>query len=208
MLAVDCSRRMAARDGPIFSRLDRAIEAAIHLAGEARRAHVGAVTFDRRVLRERAPARRSLEALTRLLSDAQHSELEPDYAELFRHLRDRLRRRALIAVLTSPEGDPLGGASGGLAEALPLVVDRHRVLVAAVGDRRLRELAGLVPGAAASERLEDLHARASALRLLEARRRTLARIRAAGAEVLDADAAELEVALRVHFLKMVAAGPV
>ncbi len=202
LLAVDCSRRMSPGDGAHHTRMDRAVEAAIGLARQLSGAPVGAAAFERRVLRACPPTRRGLPAVTRLLADLQPTDFEPDYAELFRDLRDRLRRRALIIVLTAPEGDD------DLAGSLKLVSDRHRVMVAAVGDRALRVMAGESPGGPALERLEDLHARASARTLLEERRRHLARLRAAGATVTDADASELERSLRAHYLRLVSAGPV
>ena len=202
LLALDISRRMGAADGPDHTRLDRSVEAAVALATSLGGAPVGAAVFDRRVLKECPLNRRGLRAVRRLLYDVQPTTFEPDYAELFRHLRDRLRRRTLVVLLTSPEGDD------GLARACPLLTDRHRVLVAAVGDRALRRLAGETPDAPLLDNLDDLHARASALSLLADRRRCLARIRAAGAAVIDADASELERTLRVHYLRLLSAGPV
>jgi len=201
-VAVDVSRRMSASDGPDHTRLDRAVEAAISLVSSLRSAPVGAAVFDRRVLRECALNRRGLSAVRRLLYDVQPTDFEPDYAELFRHLRDRLRRRTLVVLLTSPEGDD------GLARACPLLTDRHRVLVAAVGDRALRQLAGETPDAPFLDSLAALHSRASAATLLADRRRCLARVRAAGASVIDADASELEPMLRAHYLRLLASGPV
>ena len=82
------------------------------------------------------------------------------------------------------------------------------MLVAAVGDRALRETAGLGPLSRPVEDLAQLHTRSAALALLEDRRRCLRRIQAAGAAVLDSDASALERSLRAHYLRLIAAGPI
>lgn len=195
LIAVDCSRRMAAADGPLHTRLDRAVEAAVSLAAVAsdREDRVGAVAFSHRVHRASLPGRAGTDGVARILFDLEPDAHEPDYAELFRTLRDRLRRRSLVVLLT----DPLdaGAGPGRLEQALHLVRGRHLIICAAVGERALRSLAGRGPGGQALESAEGLHARAAALDLLGRRAHALARLRAAGAVVVDADAAALQTAL-------------
>ncbi len=195
VIAVDCSRRMAAADGPRHTRLDRAVEAAVALAAVAsdREDRVGAVAFSHRVHRATLPGRAGTGSVARILFDLQPDDHEPDYAELFRTLRDQLRRRTLVVLLTDPQ-DAAPGA-GRLELALPLVRERHLVVCAAVGEQALRTLAGRGPR---SEPVDDalaLHSRAAALELLGRRAHSLARLRAAGAVVVDADAGELQQAL-------------
>jgi uncharacterized protein (DUF58 family) len=195
IIAVDCSRRMAAGDGPLHTRLDRAVEAAISLAAVAsdREDRVGAVAFSHRVHRAALPGRAGTDSVARLLFDLQPDTHEPDYAELFRTLRDQLRRRTLLVLLTDPQD--AGSGPGRLELALPLVRDKHLVVCAAVGEQALRGLAGLGPTAEPLTTAEQLHGRAAALDLLGRRAHSLARLRAAGAVVLDADAGELQQAL-------------
>jgi len=195
VLAVDCSRRMAAADGPLHTRLDRAIEAGLSLVCVAsdREDRVGAVVFSRKVLRTCLPGRASASTVARMLFDVAADEHEPDYAELFRTLRDRLRRRTLVVLLTDLE-EPRAGVSS-LERALPLLAPRHLVVCAAVGERQLRTLAGLAPDATPIVDADDLHARAAALDLLARRSRLLDRLRAAGAWVVDADSGQLREAL-------------
>ncbi len=195
LIAVDCSRRMAAEDGPLHTRLDRAVEAAVALAAVAtdREDRVGVVAFSHRVHRAVLPGRATAEAVARTLFDLQPDAHEPDYAELFRTLRDELRRRTLVVLLTDP--DDAAPGPGRLERALPLVRDKHLVICAAVGEQALRDLAGRGPRAQPLASALDAHSRAAALALLQRRAHGLARLRASGAVVVDADAGDLQRAV-------------
>ena len=199
LLAIEASRRMAAPDGPPRTRMDRAVEAALGLGASLSSHRVGLVTFDRRVL-ETLPAVRSAGAgLARVLGPLQPSAEEPDFQELMRHLHDEVRRRSLVVLLGCPEGDEL-------ARALPLLHGRHRVIVATLGDRELRRLAGRGPHPSPVQDLAELHARASAVKLLAERRRGLARLRRSGVTVLDVEAAEAERQVRAACLAALSRG--
>ncbi len=199
LLAIEASRRMGAPDGPQRTRMDRAVEASLALAAHLTKHRVGLVIFDRRI-RDALPATRGHgAALLRALGPLQPSAYEPDYQELMRHLHDHTRRRSLVVVIGCPEGDEL-------SRALPLLHRRHRVVVAALGDRALRELAGHAPTRAPVQTLDDLHARASALRLLERRRRRLTQLRRTGVTVLDVEAAQAEVRVRDACLAVLSRG--
>jgi hypothetical protein len=99
----------------------------------------------------------------------------------------------LVVLLTDPHD--AGPGPSQLARALKLVRGRHLVICAAVGARELRSLAGRGTEASPLESVEHMHSRAAALDFLARRSRSLGRLRAAGAIVLDADAGELEQAL-------------
>ena len=199
VLAVEASRRMAPPDGPPRTRMDRAVEAALGLGATLSAHRVGLVTFDRRVL-ETLPAVRSAGAgLARVLGPLQPSAEEPDYQELMRHLHDTWRRRSLVVLIGCPEGEEL-------VRALPLLHGRHRVVIAALGDRELRQLAGQGAHAAPVDDLAELHARASAVKLLAERRAELARLRRSGVTVLDVEAAEAEVRIRAACLSALSRG--
>ena len=154
---------------------------------------VGAVAFSHRVHRAILPGRAGTRGVARLLFDLAPDTHEPDYAELFRTLRDRLRRRTLVVLLTDPQD--AGRPPGRLESALSLVRERHLVVCAAVGEQALRALSGRGPEAQPLQDLADLHSRAVALEMLDRRKRALSRLTAAGALVLDADAGGLQQVL-------------
>ncbi len=73
--------------------------------------------------------------------------------------------------------------------------DKHLVVCAAIGEQALRTLAGRSPTSPETVTAEQLHERAAALDLLDRRAHGLARLTAAGAVVVDADAGGLQQAL-------------
>lgn len=106
-------------------------------------------------------------------------------------------RRSLIVLLTGLDAGP---AEDGLLPLLPQLTKRHEVVVAAVADPRLAELAtgrgtlAAVYGAAAAEQTQA------------DRRATADRLTRHGATVLDAPPATLPPALADTYLALKAAG--
>ncbi|MFU8839857.1 MAG: DUF58 domain-containing protein [Nitriliruptoraceae bacterium] len=168
-------------------RLDHQMDAALALATVATHLgdRTGLVAFGADVRAVLAPRRDA--AQLRRLSSALHA-LEPELAEAgylaaFRTVLARFRRRALLVVLT--ELTP-GAAEETLLPALPLLTREHAVVVAAVRDPALETMTLRPP-----EHSDDAFAAAAAGEVLAARERLAARLRAAGARVVDAPPSSL-----------------
>jgi uncharacterized protein (DUF58 family) len=114
--------------------------------------------------------------VVRATFDLEPSERDADYELAFRAVAGG--KRALVVVLTDLLDE---AAAGALVDAVPVLVRRHAVLVASVRDPDLDTIVARVP---ADER--DVLATAAALDVLAARRRAAARVRGAGAEVVEA----------------------
>jgi uncharacterized protein (DUF58 family) len=150
VLAVDCSRLMAARaptlpedgstSGPrargeagfASTKLDFAVDAALALsfASLAAGDRVGLVLFDRRIRRTISPVagRSSLGMFVDALSDVQPSGGEADYRLVTREILARQRKRAMLVVLTDfAETD-----SDELIHPMALLARRHEVVFAAL----------------------------------------------------------------------------
>ncbi len=136
---LDCGRRMRALDelgGRRLGHFDQALNAMFLLSfvalkqGDA----VGVATFAEAQPRMLAP-RKGLAALDHLfqgLFDLQPTTQASDYLEAARRLRDRLRKRSLVVMLTNLRDEE----DDTLTTALELLRSRHLVLVAS-----LREVA-------------------------------------------------------------------
>jgi uncharacterized protein (DUF58 family) len=123
-VAVDASR-LSAREGL----LEKYVTAALHLglAAERQGDLFGIVTFSDKVhqfvraRKGKAHYRTCREAIYKL----EPRRVSPDFAELFGFIRNTLRRRALLVVLTALD-DPMLAES--FAAAVPLASRRHLVL--------------------------------------------------------------------------------
>ena len=172
-------------------RLDHAMDAALALATVATHLgdRTGLLAFGAGVRTLVAP-RRDRGQLRRL-AGAMHT-LEPELAEsgsraAFGTTLARFRRRALLVILT--ELAP-GAVDETLLPALPLLTREHAVVIAAVRDPALSELRDRVPAGVA-----DAYTAAAASDVLAERTRVAARLRAAGARVVDAPPGELAARL-------------
>jgi uncharacterized protein (DUF58 family) len=183
-------------------RLDHGMDATLALGTVATRLgdRVGLVAFGGAVRTVVAP-RRDRDQLRRL-STAMHA-LEPElaesgYREAFRTTLARFRRRALLVVVTELAAEAVQET---LVPALPLVTREHAVVVASVRDpavERLRDHPGAAP--------RDGYAAAAAVTVLDERERAAARLRAVGAEVVDAAPGELAARLVDRYLDVKATG--
>jgi uncharacterized protein (DUF58 family) len=88
-----------------------------------------------------------------------------------------------------------------LVPALPLILREHVVVVASVRDP---DVARWAAGAAAD--VSGIYRQAAAVSALEARRRTVARLRGLGVTVVDARPGELAPALADAYIKVKATG--
>jgi uncharacterized protein (DUF58 family) len=126
----------------------------------------------------------SLKRVADAIADVDALPLEPAWGALPGFLAARLKRRALVCVVTDVVDE---AAARALAQGLAGLRGRHLVCVIAIGDPGLARLAQPPQLLPAGEVLDVLAA--AAARLLEHRKRALKAIEAAGAIVVDAPAA-------------------
>jgi uncharacterized protein (DUF58 family) len=200
VVVLDTGRTSAGRVGDA-PRLDAAMDAALLLSVLASRAgdRVDLLAYDRRVRArvEGASGSELLAALVQAMAPLEPELVEPDYAGMVGTLLTRVRRRALVVLLTGLGAAPV---EEGLLPVLGPLLRRHQLVVASVGDPRVEEMrrsrgdAAAVYDAAAAERAAgDRH------RVTEALRRR-------GVEVVDAPPDELPPALADRYLALKAAG--
>jgi uncharacterized protein (DUF58 family) len=190
-----------AADPAGWPRLDWSMDAALLLAALASRAgdHVDFLAHDR-VSRAGVFGASRTELLAQLvdaMAPLHPTLVESDWRAMVATILRRTRRRSLVVLLTDLNATAL---DEGLLPVLPRLSAKHHVMIAAVADPRIDELAAgrsdaaAVYDAAAAERSRnDRHAIAS-------------RLRHSAVEVVDAAPAELAPALADHYLAMKATG--
>lgn len=202
VVLLDNGRVMAGTVGGV-SRVEHAMDAVLAVTDTAARLgdRVGLISFDRQVRSIVVPDNRRSQ-LGRV-AEAMYL-LEPELAEsaysvAFSAAAARWRRRSLYIVLTD-----LAEATveQGLLPALPILTRRHVVLVAAVQDPDVGRWAD--QGSLADS--GEAYRQAAAVAALSRRARSAARLRAAGAVVLDAAPGRLGVELVDVYLALKASG--
>lgn len=198
LLVVDCGRRMAAKDdtpdGDRLSHFDHTLNAALLLAHVALRQGdaVGMLTMGG-VSRYCEP-RKSIGALHALLNHAYDIEptlAMPDYELAASEVMLRLRRRALVIVLTNLRDED----DAALLPALKLLRARHLVVLASLREAILsRALTARV------DSFERAVTHAAAADYLENRERAFRRIENTGAITLDVEPERLPIALVNRYL--------
>lgn len=143
-VAVDCSRltnRVSSEKAPDVTVLDRFVTTAllIGLATEQQKDHFGLITFSDQVHSlVRARSGKSHFGLCRdALFNIQPRLVTPDYDELFSTIRLRLRKRALILVLTALD-DPLLAES--FAKSVDLINRQHLLFVSMIEPGRVEPM--------------------------------------------------------------------
>jgi uncharacterized protein (DUF58 family) len=143
-VAIDCSRlsnRTSSESTPDVTVLDRFVTTAllIGLATEQQKDHFGLITFSDQVHSLiRARNGKSHFGLCRdALFNIQPRLVTPDYDELFSTIRLRLRKRALILVLTALD-DPMLAES--FAKSIELVNRQHLVFVSMIEPGRVEPM--------------------------------------------------------------------
>ncbi len=106
-------------------------------------------------------------------------------------------QHSLVVLLTGLDPSPV---EEGLLPVLPLLTQRHTVVVASVADPRIEEMA------ASRGTLDSVYQAAAAARTQSERLHTAARLRRHGVTVVDATPAELAPALADTYLALKAAG--
>ena len=174
---VDCGRLMAAPLGD-RTRLDAAIDAVAAVAAVADVVgdRCGALAFDSEVRRRVAPQRKGANTVIRALFDVEPSAIESDYELAFHAVGGG--KRAFVLVLTDLLEET---AARPLVAAVPVLRRRHVVAVASAADADLEAMVGKEP-----ERAVDVYAASVAVDVLRARARVAARLRAVGADVVEA----------------------
>jgi len=202
LLVVDCGRRMASKDDDVdgLSHFDHTLNAALLLAHVALRQGdaVGMMTMGG-VSRYCEP-RKSIGALHALLNHAYDIEptlAMPDYELAASQLMLRVRRRALVIVLTNLRDED----DATLLPALRLLRARHLVVLAS-----LREAIVSRALTARVDSFERAVTHAAAADYLERRSRVFSRIENAGAITLDVEPARLPIALVNRYLGLKRAG--
>ena len=189
---VDAGRLMGAPLGEL-TRLDAALDALVAVAAVAdvMNDRTGAIAFDAELLRSVAPRRRGARAIVRSIFDLEPSQRESDYELAFRAVEGS--KRAFVLVLTDLL-EPV--AAQPLVSAMPILGRRHSVVVASARDTDLDALLRRTPRDVA-----DVAAASVAADVLEARRLVAARLRRAGAQVVEAAPASLAVACVGAYLR-------
>ena len=202
VLLLDNGRVMAGTVGGV-PRVEHAMDAVLGVVQTATKLgdRVGMLAFDRQVRSIVVPTNgksqlgRAAEAMYLL---------EPDYAEsaylaAFHYAAARFRRRSLFIVLTDLVEAAVEQA---LLPALPVLTRRHLVVVAAVQDPAVKQWAQ----GAAHEWPSEAYREAAAVNAMQQRVRATARLRAAGAVVVDAAPGALATQLVDTYLELKASG--
>ncbi len=200
LIVLDTSRTSAARVGGL-PRLDSSMDAALLLGALASRAgdRVGLLAMDRRVRgRVDSASRASLLAdMVDATATLQADLVEADWTTIVGAIRATLSRRALVVLLTSLEPAAL---DEGLLPVLPMLTSRHLVMIGAVDDPHLAEMAG---------RRRDVHEvyeAAAAERAAIERTALVAELTRYGVEVVSGRPEELPPRLADRYLALKAAG--
>ncbi|UGT91689.1 DUF58 domain-containing protein [Mycobacterium ostraviense] len=209
VLVLDTGRMAAGRvgvdptaaDPAGWPRLDWSMDAALLLAALASRAgdHVDFLAHDR-VSRAAVFGASRTELLAQLvdaMAPLQPALVESDWRAMISAILRRTRRRSLVVLLTDLNATAL---DEGLLPVLPQLSAKHHVVVAAVADPRVDELAIGRSDAAA------VYDAAAAERARNDRRAIASRLRRSGVDVVDAPPTELAPALADRYLAMKATG--
>ncbi|MFB4313313.1 DUF58 domain-containing protein [Actinomadura sp. 21ATH] len=199
-LVLDTGRTSAGRVGDI-PRLDCSMDAALLLGALASRAgdRVDLLAYDRRVRARVEGASRTdlLPTMVQAMAPLEPELIESDAAGMVSTLMSRVRQRCLVVLLTELNTAAL---EEGLIPLLPQLTARHLVMIAAVGDPRVGEMA------ATRGDLASVYDAAAAERARAERRRLTAELRSHGVEVVDAPPDEIAPALADAYLALKAAG--
>jgi uncharacterized protein (DUF58 family) len=191
----------AAADPAGWPRLDWSMDAALLLAALASRAgdHVDFLAHDRVSRAGVFGASRTelLAPLVTAMAPLQPALIESDWRAMIAAILRRTRRRSLVVLLTDLNATAL---EEGLLPVLPQLSAKHHVMMAAVADPRVDEMAAGRSDAAA------VYDAAAAERARNDRRAIASRLRQSGVDVVDATPTELAPALADRYLAMKATG--
>jgi len=199
LLVIDCGRRMQSKDDDL-SHFDHALNAALLLAHVALRQGdaVGVITMagEQRFCAPRKSVA-AVNAILKRVYDIEPTLAMPDYHLAAQEVMLRMRRRALVIVLTNLRDED----DDTLLPALKLLRSKHLVVLAS-----LREA---IIGRALSARVNSFDravTHAAAADYLALRERSFRRIGAAGAICLDVEPERLAIALVNRYLDLKRSG--
>ncbi|MER7990182.1 DUF58 domain-containing protein [Streptomyces noursei] len=200
LLVLETGRTSAGRVGDT-PRLDASMDAALLLAALAARAgdRVDLLAYDRRI-RASVQGRTSrdlLPALTDALAPLEPELVEADARGLAATIHRHATRRSLIVLFTGLDTAPMEEA---LLPLLPTLTQRNELIVAAVADPRIEELA------AGRHTPQAVYAAAAAEQTRTARRHTADRLRRHGITVIDSTPAHLAPDLADAYLSLKSTG--
>lgn len=200
LLVLDTSRTSAGRVGDV-PRLDAALDAALLLTALAGRAgdRVDLLAFDRepRAAVEAVGREDVLPRVVDAMAGLEPALVEADGRRLVAEILRRTRRRSLVVLFTTLDAAPL---EEGLLPVLGSLTSRHVVLLAAVGDPRVEQMASARGTVAA------VYDAAAAERARADRRRMTTVLRRRGVEVVDAPPETFAAVVSDGYLALKAAG--
>jgi uncharacterized protein (DUF58 family) len=189
---VDAGRLMASplRDR---TRLDAAIDATAAVAAVADEVgdRCGAILFDAAVRSTVAPRHRGARTVIKAIFDAEPTSADSDYQLAFR--RVGASKRAFVIVLTDLLEEV---AARPLLDAVPVLRRHHAVAIASCSDTDLAALIQTEP-----QSPSDVYEAAVAADVLEARANVIAKLRRAGADVIEAPPERLGAACVAAYLR-------
>lgn len=190
---VDAGRLMGGPLGPQKTRLDVALDAtvAVALVADEVGDRCGALAFDARIRRDLRPRRAGSRRVVEALFDLEATDADSDYELAFRSVGGG--KRVLVLIFTDLVDEP---AARSLIAATPVLARRHFVVVASATDPDLDELANARPSGA----LEAARRRV-AREVLDVRSAVAARLRRAGAAVVDVPPERLPAACVAEYLR-------
>jgi len=199
VLLLDCGRRMGAQDGEL-AHFDHALNAALLLAyvslrqGDA----VGLMTMagPARWLPPRK-SRATIDLLLNAVYDLQPTLSATDYYVAAMELMKRLRKRALIVIVTNMRDED----DDSITPALRLLQQRHLVVLASLREASLGRVLH-----APVEALDDALTHAATADYLRQRDRAFQRIATAGAQCFDVEPQQLPITLVNRYLDIKRAG--
>ena len=184
-----------------WPRLDWSLDAALLMAALASKAgdHVDFLAHDRvtRAAVFGAARNELLAKLVTAMAPVQADLVESDPPAMVAAVRRRVRHRALVVLLTDLNPSAI---DEGLLPVLPELSTSHQVIVAAVSDPRIADMAAGRGDAA------QVYDAAAAERSRNDRRGVASRLRIHGVEVIDAPPDELAPALADRYLALKAGG--
>ncbi|MCD9903977.1 DUF58 domain-containing protein [Streptomyces sp. MT29] len=201
LIVLDTGRTSAGRVGDV-PRLDAAMDATLLLTALATRAgdRVDLLAYDRRV-RARVQGRTSagdvLATVVDTLASLEPELVETDASGLSTTALSAAPRGSLIVLLTSLEAAPI---EEGLLPLLPQLTQRHTVLLAAVSDPRIEEMAK------ARGTVDAVYDAAAGTQAQAERRSMAEKLQRHGVVVVDAIPDTIAPALADAYLALKAAG--
>ncbi|MYX14076.1 DUF58 domain-containing protein [Streptomyces sp. SID8374] len=201
LIVLDTGRTSAGRVGDV-PRLDAAMDATLLLTALATRAgdRVDLLAYDRRVrarVQGRTTAGDILATVVNTLASLEPELVETDARGLSTTALSDAPRGSLIVLLTSLEATPI---EEGLLPLLPQLTQRHTVLLAAVSDPRIEEMAK------GRGTVDAVYEAAAGTQAQAERRDTAEKLQRHGVVVVDATPDNLAPALADAYLALKAAG--